>query len=219
MKIFRMTHQREVILEEMGKCKGHPTADALYERIKKKMPRISLATIYRNLEILSEAGMIRKLEISGRQKRFDRELGQHHHIYCVQCHRVDNIKVEMTSPDSATEIGYRISGCRIEFFGICPECQKNNEIRRNESNNAEKNGAAVRIVDGSPVARLSQRQREVLKVLKSCGCCCSGRDIVAATTLEPNQVSFQLTMLKKKGLVASPARCQYEITPAGKEVL
>ncbi|MCI5132654.1 MAG: transcriptional repressor, partial [Candidatus Electrothrix sp. EH2] len=68
--ILRMTHQRELILEELGNCHNHPTADALYERIKKKLPRISLATVYRNLEILSEAGMIRKLEISGRQKRF-----------------------------------------------------------------------------------------------------------------------------------------------------
>ncbi|MCW5200858.1 transcriptional repressor [Desulfobulbus sp. F4] len=132
MKIFRMTHQREVILEEIGRYKGHPTADALYERIKKKLPRISLATVYRNLEILSEAGMIKKLEISGRQKRFDRELNQHHHIYCVQCHRVDNIKVTMATPDSAAELGYRVSGCRVEFFGICPECQNKNEIRQQE---------------------------------------------------------------------------------------
>ncbi|MCW5200859.1 ArsR family transcriptional regulator [Desulfobulbus sp. F4] len=66
---------------------------------------------------------------------------------------------------------------------------------------------------------MSQRQREVLKVLKSCGCCCSGRDIAAATSLGPNQISFQLTCLKKKGLVASPARCKYELTTAGKKLL
>jgi len=209
--ILRMTHQREVILDEMGKCKGHPTADALYERIKKKLPRISLATVYRNLEILSEAGIIRKLEISGRQKRFDRQLEQHHHIYCVQCHRVDNLKVETVSPDSAVEIGYRISGCRIEFFGICPECQKKNERRQQA---AKVNETASKII----AAKLNERQRKVLLALNGRSCACS-RDIAAVSALEPAQVSCQLTALKKRGLVASPARCQYELTAAGKELL
>ncbi|WP_417910986.1 transcriptional repressor [Candidatus Electronema sp. PJ] len=216
MKVFRMTHQREVILEEIGKCKGHPTADVLYERIKRKLPRISLATVYRNLEILSEAGMIKKLEISGRQKRFDRQLDQHHHIYCVQCHRVDNLKVEAVSPDSAAEIGYRISGCRIEFFGICPECQKKNENNQQEGDVCVTNSAAVKI---NGTGRLSERQREVLRALERTGCVCTGRDLAAAIELEPNKISLQLTALKKKGLVASPARCKYEITPAGKEAL
>ncbi|MGR0482268.1 MAG: Fur family transcriptional regulator [Candidatus Electronema sp. V4] len=209
--ILRMTHQREVILDEMGRCKGHPTADALYERLKKKLPRISLATVYRNLEILSEAGMIRKLEISGRQKRFDRQLEQHHHIYCVQCHRVDNLRVETVSPESAAEIGYRISGCRIEFFGICPDCQKKNE-RRKPAAPADETAPA----DGA--AKLSGRQRKVLQALNG-SCCACAKDIAAAVALAPAQVSCQLTALKKKGLVASPARCQYELTAAGKELL
>jgi Fe2+ or Zn2+ uptake regulation protein len=121
-----MTHQRELILEELGNCHNHPTADALYERIKKKLPRISLATVYRNLEILSEAGMIRKLEISGRQKRFDKEVEQHDHIFCVQCRRIDDIKFDQSriiSLEKDQSQGYKISGCRIEFFGICSKCQ------------------------------------------------------------------------------------------------
>jgi Fe2+ or Zn2+ uptake regulation protein len=68
---LRMTHQREIILDELNRSKTHPTADELFDRIKHKLPRISLATVYRNLEILSAAGLIKKLEMSGRQKRFD----------------------------------------------------------------------------------------------------------------------------------------------------
>lgn len=210
---LRMTHQRELILEEIGRCKGHPTADALYERLKKKMPRISLATVYRNLEIFSEAGMIRKLEISGRQKRFDRQLEQHHHIYCVQCHRVDNLRVETVSPESAAEIGYRISGCRIEFFGVCPDCQKKNG-QKPQKNNA----AGAGKVNGHDCCNLNARQRKVLQALSGRSCSCA-KDIAAAVALEPAQVSCQLTALKKKGLVASPARCQYKLTAAGKELL
>ncbi|CAK8714886.1 Ferric uptake regulation protein [Candidatus Electronema halotolerans] len=204
MKCFRMTNQREVILEEIAKYKGHPTADLLYERVRKKLPRISLATVYRNLEILSKAGKIRKLEISGRQKRFDRELEEHNHICCVQCHRIDNIHIapeQMLASGSEQKTGYKIFGWRVEFFGICPECQEKNAA------NAKKQKGAV---------RLNERQLKVLTALKTCGKPCTGRDIAAVTSLEPPQVRCQLSALKKKGLAVSPARCKYKITKAGK---
>jgi Fe2+ or Zn2+ uptake regulation protein len=212
MKIFRMTNQREVILQEIGKCEGHPTADILYERIKKKLPRISLATVYRNLEILSEVGKIRKLEISGRQKRFDRELKEHSHICCIQCHRIDNIDInrEQMPSDSAQKKGYKISGCRIEFLGICPECQKKDK----EQEAPQKN-----VVAAQTTPKLSECQCKILAVLKKCTSSCTGKDIAARTSLASTQVSCQLTALKKKGLVISPARCQYKITQAGKNLI
>lgn len=216
--ILRMTHQRELIIEELGNCHNHPTADALYERIKKKLPRISLATVYRNLEILSEAGMIRKLEISGRQKRFDKEIEQHDHIFCVQCRRVDDIKFDQSRLISLKEEdrqGYDISGCRVEFFGICPKCQKKNKKKL-----AERGDCEVENTQAACKKRvLSERQREVLEVLAKSDTICANRDIAAVTSLEPKQISCQLTALKKKGFVASPVRCQYEITKAGKAAL
>jgi Fur family ferric uptake transcriptional regulator len=128
---LRMTNQREMILQELRKSKDHLTADELYERVKKKMPRISLATVYRNLEILSEVGLIGKLEVSGRQKRFDWDVEGHDHVYCVQCHRIDNLKLDRESLGLlAPEVvdGYKITGYRLEFSGLCDEClQKNNK--------------------------------------------------------------------------------------------
>lgn len=124
---LRMTNQREIILQELKKSKRHLSADELYDRVKKNMPRISLATVYRNLEILSEAGVIRKLEISGRQKRFDFDVSDHDHIYCIMCHKVDNLNIERKDVDSeqlGVEVGYSITGYRVEVIGICPECQK-----------------------------------------------------------------------------------------------
>lgn len=125
---LRMTHQREIILKELKKFPHHPTADELYERVKKRLPRISLATVYRNLETLSKAGLVKKIAISGRQKRFDPDPRPHSHVYCVACHRVDNIE-----PNPAIDLsklpldnrGYEIAGCRIEYFGLCPDCGKN----------------------------------------------------------------------------------------------
>jgi Fur family ferric uptake transcriptional regulator len=127
---LRMTNQREIILHELQKSKKHLTADELYSRVKKVMPRISLATVYRNLETLSDAGIIAKLEISGRQKRFDSDIEAHDHIYCVQCQRVDNIKfkrqaIEESSVASLPD-GYEVTGYRVEFVGVCPACQKKN---------------------------------------------------------------------------------------------
>ncbi len=128
---LRMTNQREMILRELKKSKGHLTADELYERVRKSMPRISLATVYRNLEILSEVGIIRKLEISGRQKRFDAIVEDHDHIYCVQCQQIENLdlnKQEMNVPTAGNINGYNITGCRLEISGLCPKCQ--NEIKQ-----------------------------------------------------------------------------------------
>lgn len=123
---LRMTNQREIILRELQKSKQHLTADELYEIVKQIMPRISLATVYRNLEILSEAGIIGKLEVSGRQKRFDYEAEEHDHIYCVVCHRVDNLEIDRESVREVgwnSDMGYAIQGYRLEVAGICPECQ------------------------------------------------------------------------------------------------
>lgn len=124
---MRMTNQREIVLRELQKSKRHLTADELYDIVKKVMPRISLATVYRNLEILSEAGIIGKLEISGRQKRFDYDASAHDHIYCVVCHRVDNLDIAHQSwnPEGLGGVaGYSITGYRLEIIGICPECLK-----------------------------------------------------------------------------------------------
>jgi len=124
---LRMTNQREMILRELRESRQHLTADELYERVKRLMPRISLATVYRNLEILSEAGIIAKLEVSGRQKRFDYDVREHDHIYCVVCHRIDNLELDRGSiriVGRDCDKGYTIQGYRLEVAGICPECQR-----------------------------------------------------------------------------------------------
>jgi Fur family transcriptional regulator, ferric uptake regulator len=129
--VLRMTSQRELILQELQRSREHLSADELYERVKKKMPRISLATVYRNLEILSEAGIIGKLEISGRQKRFDYDITEHDHIYCIHCHRVDNIVLDRTLVDAesfTSRRGYHVKGFRVEFAGVCQGCQKQKKV-------------------------------------------------------------------------------------------
>lgn len=124
---LRMTNQREIILDELKKSGQHMSADELYDKVRRIIPRISLATVYRNLEILAELGIVAKLEIGGRQKRFDYDVSGHDHIYCTRCHRVDNIELNREQlPAVAPEgkHGYAVTGYRLEFAGICPRCQK-----------------------------------------------------------------------------------------------
>jgi Fe2+ or Zn2+ uptake regulation protein len=213
-KKLRMTHQREIILDELRRCRSHPTADELYERIKKKLPRISLATVYRNLEILSEVGLITKLEISGRQKRFDWDVQDHDHVYCTECHRVDNIPTATTTclpVDPEQQKGYQITGCRIEFYGLCPNCQKPRKIQKFKG---DKDMACKSCATG-----LSDTQRQVLEAFAKSEEACGSKDIAAATGMESKKVSCQITALKKKGFVSSPVRCKYEITDEGKSQL
>lgn len=213
---LRMTHQREIILDELNRSKTHPTADELYSCIKKKLPRISLATVYRNLEILSGAGLIQKLEVSGRQKRFDWNPEQHNHIYCTQCQGVDNIATpEVQAPyiGPMQEKGYCITGCRIEFFGLCPTCQ--NKLPYTDS----KKGVRQMGCKTCDTNSLNDQQRQVLEAVAQSLEACGSKEIVAATGLEAKQVSSQITALKTKGYVASPVRCKYAITELGKKIL
>ena len=122
---FRMTRQRRVILEELRKVDTHPSADELYAVVRKRLPRISLGTVYRNLEILAESGDIQKLELGCTQKRFDGKTENHYHLRCIRCDRVVDAPVDFyvtIKHDLQGATDFKIIGHRLEFIGICPEC-------------------------------------------------------------------------------------------------
>mgnify|MGYP001766051267 CR=1 FL=1 len=122
----RRTKQRDVIVEELTKLHCHPSADEIYELVRKRLPRISLGTVYRNLEILSRRGIIQRVELGGSQMRFDGDLNQHQHIRCVRCGRIDDLPIgtDLTDCDreSVRGTGYRVLERRVEFVGVCPAC-------------------------------------------------------------------------------------------------
>ncbi|UCD74326.1 MAG: transcriptional repressor [Phycisphaerales bacterium] len=123
----RNTRQRDVILQELCRLTSHPTATDLYDIVRRRLPRISLGTVYRNLDQLAEAGMIRRLEAGGGQARFDGNIEPHHHVRCIHCGRVGDVHDVPTLPgagDVAAADGYEIISCRVEFLGVCPECRE-----------------------------------------------------------------------------------------------
>jgi Fe2+ or Zn2+ uptake regulation protein len=120
-----MTRQRKVILEELCKVDTHPSADELYAMVRKRLPRISLGTVYRNLEILAENGEIQKLEPGGTLKRFDGKTESHYHLRCIRCDRVVDAPVGldvMIKHDPKSACDFKIIGHKLEFIGICPDC-------------------------------------------------------------------------------------------------
>lgn len=122
----RNTRQRRVILEELQKLRSHPTVVVLHDIVRRRLPKISLGTVYRNLERLAEAGMVRKLDLHGTEAHFDGDLSPHDHIRCVQCGRVDDVPLvplELSSTVREDQIGYQILGHRLELLGVCPECR------------------------------------------------------------------------------------------------
>jgi len=127
IKKHRMTKQRQVILDELRKLDTHPNADEIYQVVKKKIPNISLGTVYRNLEMLHECGLIRKLEIAGKQKRFDGDTQEHYHVRCIYCDKIKDIhcsRFNLEQLELESDIDFEIVGYNLEFFGLCPECKK-----------------------------------------------------------------------------------------------
>lgn len=132
------TAQREAILKELRSVTTHPTADELYTMLRMKMPAISLGTVYRNLEQMSQAGIVRKLETAGKQKRFDGDLSDHHHVRCPICGAVRDV-----SPEAFDGINRQIRsvmrdlGCDSFYLELSGKCRKCSRIKESGGEDAE----------------------------------------------------------------------------------
>ncbi|RJX36515.1 MAG: transcriptional repressor [Desulfarculus sp.] len=124
---LRMTTQRQVIMEELHKVKSHPTAGELCQMVRRRLPRISLGTVYRNLDILSRSGLIQKLDVAGQEMRFDGDIRDHYHLRCLECGGVSDVEMALlTDIDQEVEkaSGFEVLGHRLEFVGRCPSCRR-----------------------------------------------------------------------------------------------
>ena len=118
--------QREIILDTLKENVVHPTAEYLYEKIKSKDPKISLATLYRNLNQLTQNGIIKKIDGLETSSHFDHNTHKHYHFICSKCNRVFDISADV-APDliekTENSTGFEIQSHDIVFTRICKECK------------------------------------------------------------------------------------------------
>jgi len=126
---MRYSRQRELIYETLESFDTHPTAEQIYLHVKKKMPSISLGTVYRNLNLLVELGKIRKVDsIDSSSTRYDARNDEHSHLYCLNCKKVIDIDLDFFKPIDAEikkEFGFEVQEHDIVLKGICSDCQTN----------------------------------------------------------------------------------------------
>lgn len=123
----RKTKQREAILRVLRGTTSHPAADWIYDEVRKEIPDISLGTVYRNLKLLRECGEILDIDLSSTSIRFNGNRENHYHFKCGKCGRVFDIDEpvdEEINKRIARRTGFKISYHRLEFRGLCKECQK-----------------------------------------------------------------------------------------------
>jgi Fur family ferric uptake transcriptional regulator len=115
-----------VILEELQKLKTHPSATALYEKVRETLPNISLGTVYRNLDLLARTGLIQKLNTGQNEARFDAITDPHYHVCCAHCGRVEDLldfPIDLIDSSIDQLQGFDILGHQLQFIGVCPDCK------------------------------------------------------------------------------------------------
>ena len=122
----RDTKQRRIIYENARCRRDHPKADDIYSDVHEQDSRISKGTVYRNLKLLTENGDLNRIVVPGAD-RFDSRTDPHYHIICTECGKVIDAPNPYEAENDKTvaeQTGFRISGHRTVFEGICPECLK-----------------------------------------------------------------------------------------------
>lgn len=126
---MKYSKQRELILKVLSENIVHPTAEFVYEIIKKEMPNISLATVYRNLNQLAANGVIKKAEGLDGRVHFDHNTHQHYHFICSRCNKIYDVPYDI-APDLGQKVfartGMTVKNYDLCFKGICSDCQNKN---------------------------------------------------------------------------------------------
>ncbi len=125
LSIIRNTAQRQLVLDILKKKRTHPTADEIYAEARKYDPHISCGTIYRNLNLLSDLGEIRRLSMPAGPDHFDINNKHHYHFCCRICYRVTDINFDYNEEFNKIDIGlpgYKAEYHRFVVVGICKEC-------------------------------------------------------------------------------------------------
>ena len=124
---FRITPQRLAVLKVLAASEGHPTVEGIYETVRVEFPTTSIATIYKTVNLLKQINEVLELGFADGSNRYDgNKPYPHPHVICIQCKKIidpDLGSLKDLTKEIVTETGFQILTHRVDFFGICRECQ------------------------------------------------------------------------------------------------
>jgi len=128
-KNIRLSHQRLKVLEYLTQNYTHPTADQIYNGLHHEVPTLSKTTVYNTLNSLTEAGLVRTINIEDNEIRYDISTDDHGHFKCKSCGKIYDFKVDINSIEATDLNDFEINDKDIYFKGICPQCQVSNKVK------------------------------------------------------------------------------------------
>ncbi|MEK3879974.1 peroxide-responsive transcriptional repressor PerR [Paenibacillus sp. FSL H8-0122] len=123
----RITPQRHAILTYLMEAMNHPTADDIYRALEPQFPSMSVATVYNNLKMFMEAGMVRELTYGDNSSRFDANVSDHYHVICQECGKIEDFSystLHEVEQQAERATGFKIHGLRMELYGVCKGCSE-----------------------------------------------------------------------------------------------
>src|SRR5215211_7297614 len=123
---FRNTTQRAEVLDEVRRSQSHLTAGEIFERVRRRDPRIAYGTVYRTLHLLAEHGLIQELTFADQASRYDGRVERHDHVHCLECGVLLDVDVPvalMALHVAAEQSGFDVSSHHTVFSGTCPGCR------------------------------------------------------------------------------------------------
>ena len=128
----RSSQQRNLVHQIVDVAQDHPTAQTVFERARRRMSSISLGTVYRNLQLLVDQGLLLERKSGRRPARYEANRHRHYHICCVQCGALEDLSVpyqEVLDRRVQKMVRFKLQEHRMEFYGICPQCQADSHRR------------------------------------------------------------------------------------------
>ena len=122
-----VTHQRQVLYEVMKTMHGHPSPEEVYARVKKRVPAISLATVYKNIHLFVESGVFREVSMHHGSLRVEMNDEAHHHMVCSKCKAIADIgekELGLVSKKEKLPGGFLVERYAVDVIGICAKCQQ-----------------------------------------------------------------------------------------------
>ena len=129
---LRLTHQRMEIFREVAGSDEHPDAETIYRGVHRRIPAVSMDTVYRTLAVLEAHGLVRKTEAQSGPARYDANADRHHHFICTRCGLVRDVyshKLDKVSVPAAVKAIGTVTSCEVQLRGICAGCAKRKRNR------------------------------------------------------------------------------------------